>query len=95
MGSSGRSPYFSSFRNEDESRNDALTSALLGSSSQAQNSVDFQSQIEDKEINRLEQQLNYYKKRSEQRKRERKVEKDSGLNEALKSVSDYRRFGLK
>lgn len=93
MGSAGRSPYFSRSRDEDQDRNNVLTSALLGSPVEEQEIVDPQSQIEDKEMDRLEQQLNYYKRRSEQRKKQKKIKKDSGLSETLKSVSDYRQFG--
>ena len=95
MGSAGRSPYFSNSRDEEEDRNKTLTSALLGSPIQAEEVVDPREQIEDKEIDRLEQQLNYYKKRSEQRKKQKKIGQESGMKETLKGVSDYRRFDLK
>jgi hypothetical protein len=52
----------------------------------------FQEEIEDKEIGRLEEKLKYYRERSDQRRKQREARERSGFNKLLRDVSDYERF---
>lgn len=93
MGRAGRSSYFSNPKEELKPvRNDAITAALLGIPVAGKETTDPQEQFEDKEIGRLEQQLNYFKQRSEQRKKRKKLSEQSGLKKTLEDVSDYSQF---
>jgi hypothetical protein len=52
----------------------------------------FQEELEEKEVDRLEEKLKYYRDRSDQRRKQREARERSGFNDLLRGSSNYIRF---
>lgn len=52
----------------------------------------FQEELEEKEVDRLEEKLKYYRDRSEQRRKQRESRERSGFNDVLRGSQNYIRF---